>query len=407
MVKKIIAIIVGLFCFGFTCGTLGSKIVKNINEGKPAKYVFLFIGDGMGHAQAFLSESYLAYKDSGKFGGSQLLFTQFPDLGTCFTHSASSRVTDSAAAGTAIATGHKTHNGWLGMDADGNNVYSMAVDFHNMGYNVGVYSSVPVNHATPAAFYAHNNHRSDYYNISKQIPEGGFEFYGGANFLEFEGPEGEPNTEEYLESNGYQVAFGQAEFDQIKDSEHVVLLAEPRSVEATEYVSDATEAPQTMLLADMTRNALEFLGDEKPFFIMCEGGEIDYMCHDDKTMPTVEATLKFNDAIQVAYDFYLKHPKQTLIVVTADHETGGLTLGAEPLSYAIDWATMEQQWEESGHQNTLSPEENKALNESCGFGWTTTHHTGAPVPIYAIGKGSDKFRSRMDNTDIINKILCR
>lgn len=407
MVKKIIAIIVALFCVGFTCGTIGSKIVKNVNESKPAKYVFLFIGDGMGHAQSFLSESYLAYKDGGKFGGNQLLFTQFPYLGTCFTYSASSRVTDSAAAGTAIATGNKTNNGWLGLDADGNTVYSMAVDFHNMGYNVGVYSSVPVNHATPAAFYAHNQRRNDYYNITKEIPEAGFEFYGGASFLQFEGPEGEPDSEEYLESLGYQVAFGQEEYDEIKDSSHVVLLAVPRAAVAPQEASDSEETPEVMLLADMTRNALEFLGDEKPFFIMCEGGEIDYMCHDDKTMPTVEATLKFNDAVQVAYDFYLKHPKQTLIVVTADHETGGLTLGAEPLSYAIDWIPLEEQWEQSGHVNNLSPEENKALNESCGIAWTTTHHTGAPVPIYAVGKGADKFRSRMDNTDIINKILCR
>lgn len=400
MVKKVIAIIIALFCLGFTCGTIGSKIVKNANEAKPAKYVFLFIGDGMGHAQSFLSESYLAYKDGGKFGGSQLVFTQFPYLGTCFTYSASSRITDSAAAGTAIATGHKTNNGWLGLDADGNEVYSMAVDFHNMGYNVGVYSSVPVNHATPAAFYAHNKDRNDYYNISKQIPEGEFEFYGGSNFLKFNGPEGEPNTEEYLESNGYQVAFGQDEYDEIKDSGHVVLLAESRA-------DENGEIPQTMLLADMTRNALEFLGDDKPFFIMCEGGDIDYKCHDDLTMPTIDATLKFNDAVQVAYEFYLKHPKQTLIVVTADHETGGVTLGSEEHGYAIDWIDLEEQWEQSGHVNNLTPEANKALNESCGISWTTTHHTGAPVPIYAIGKGAEKFCSRMNNTDIINKILCK
>ena len=404
--KKAIAIIVSVACVAFTLTTLGIKCAGKIQDSKPAKYIFLFIGDGMGHAQASLAESYLSYQE-GTPGNSQLLFTTFPVLGTCFTYSASSLVTDSSAAGTAIATGTKTNNSYLGVDPDGNPVYSFADDLKEMGYNIGIYSSVPVNHATPASFYGHNISRNGYYEISKDMIPADYNFYGGANFLQFKGKEGEPNTEEYLEANGYQVAFGQAEFDEIKStSDRVVLLAEPRTKQASQYVSDEAENQETMLLADMTRNCLDFLGDEKPFFIMCEGGEIDYMCHADKTMPTVEAIYKFNDAIQVAYDFYLKHPKQTLIVVTADHETGGLTLGAEPLSYAIDWAPLEKQWLEAGQVNDLSPEENRTLNESCGIAWTTTHHTGAPVPIYAIGKGAQKFAGRMNNIDISKKILC-
>lgn len=398
--KKIlvpVAIVLAIFCLAFTCTTLVCKISNKIEEKQPAKYVFLFIGDGMGHAQASLAESYLSYKQ-GVLGGEQLCFTTFPYLGTCFTYSASDFITDSSAAGTAIASGEKTNNGWLGVDPEKNPVNSMAVSFKEMGYNIGIYSSVPVNHATPASFYAHNASRNNYYDITKDIVPADFNFYGGSNILQFRGKfDDEPDSETWLEENGYQVAFGQKEFDEIKDSSRVVLLAEPRE----------NEEGEVMLLADMTRNALDFLGDKKPFFIMCEGGEIDYMCHANKTMPTVEAVIKFDDAIKVAYDFYLKHPKQTLIVVTADHETGGVTLGSAAGGYKIDWGKIEKSWEESGHVNNMDIEGNRAVNQPGGIDWTTPGHTGAPVPIYAIGKGAEKFMGRMDNTDIIDKILCR
>ena len=392
--KKAIAIVISLFCIAFTVTTGVIKISHKIQENQPAKYIFLFIGDGMGHGQASLAESYLSYQE-GTPGNSQLMFTTFPVFGTCFSYSASSLVTDSSAAGTAIATGVKTTNGYLGVDPDGNPVYSFADDLKAKGYNIGIFSSVPVNHATPASFYGHNISRNGYYDISKDMIPADYNFYGGSNFLQ-PTREGEPDTETYLEENGYKVAFGQAEFDEVKNSERVVLLAESRDKESGE---------KPMLLKDMTRNCIEFLGDKKPFFIMCEGGEIDYMAHIDLTMPTVEAIYRFDDAIKVAYEFYQKHPKQTLIVVTADHETGGVTLGAEPLSYAINWEPLEKQYEESNHKRLPFPE-NKALNESCGIAWTTTHHTGAPVPIYAIGKGAEKFAGRINNTDISKKILC-
>ena len=153
--------------------------------------------------------------------------------------------------------------------------------------------------------------------------------------------------------------------------------------------------------------ALEFLGDEQPFFIMVEGGEIDWAAHSNKTMATVHEVLDFNRAVEVALKFYEAHPDETLIVVTADHETGGVTLGQGPdwRPENFRWDILEQQWEESEGKSVLSKEENKALNDRCQIGWTTENHTGSPVPIYAIGKGAERFCGRMDNTDIKGKIL--
>jgi alkaline phosphatase len=153
--------------------------------------------------------------------------------------------------------------------------------------------------------------------------------------------------------------------------------------------------------------ALEYLGEEDPFFIMCEGGEIDWAAHENKTMAMVHEVLDLDRAVQVAVEFYEKHPDETLIVVTADHETGGAVLGQGPkwIPENFRWDLLEQQWIESNGQSVLSKEENKALNDRCQIGWTTANHSGSPVPIYAIGKGAERFCGRMDNTDIRGKIL--
>lgn len=175
-----------------------------------------------------------------------------------------------------------------------------------------------------------------------------------------------------------------------------------RNESADNYVSDGTvEADASM--AEMLELTLEFLGDEEPFFIMGEGGAIDWAAHDNRTMSTIEYMLDFDAAIMVAYEFYQKHPEETLIVVTADHETGGLTLGCG--SSRVKWDILEKQWIESGKKNVLDEEGNRELNERCSIGWTTGSHTGGAVPVYAIGAGAERFIGRMDNTDIKGKIL--
>ena len=358
----------------------------------------------MGNTHVAAAESYLSYK-AGKLGGEQLGFTKFPVFGTATSHSASHQVTCSSASGTAIACGEKANNGTVGINKDSVKIQSVAYALKEAGYKIGIMSSVPVNHATPASFYAHNHYRGNYYEISSEIPQTGFDFFGGSGFLQYTGPNGdlEP-TDAYLEKNGYVVSYGIKEFkeESVGQDKMVFCQESSRQESAANYVS-GNEAEDDASLAEVVDLAINFLGDEKPFFIMCEGGAIDWEGHANKTMTMINEVLEFDKAIQVAYEFYLKHKDETLIVVTADHETGGITLGSAGY---INWEKFENQWLESGKQNNLEKDENRKLNKECGIIWTTGGHTGGAVPVYAIGKGAVKFAGRIDNTDIKGKILC-
>ena len=386
--------------------TAGSCTQKD----EKAKYIFLFIGDGMGNSHVSVTESYLSWKE-GKLGGEQLRMTTFPVYGTATSHSADKRVTDSSAAGTAIACGEKTNNSYLGVDPEGNPLESMSCVLKEDGYKIGIISSVPINHATPGSFYGHNISRNGYYEIMTEIPASGFEYFASAGILGYNGPRGSegqvPNAEEFLEANGYNACFGKDELaDAMKNSNKIVFSQEyNRGVEPKNYDSTGDKPETETTLAEMVQAGIDFLGDEEPFFIMCEGGEIDWASHSDKTMPMIIATLAFDEAIETAYEFYLKHPDETLIVVTADHETGGVALGAGNHHGNINWEVIEKSWNENGHSNNLRANENAKLNADAHIGWTTTDHTGGAVPVYAIGKGAEKFAGRMDNTDIKGKIL--
>lgn len=371
-----------------------------------AKYIFLFIGDGMGNSHVAATESYLSYK-AGKLGGEQLCFTQFPYLGLCTTYSADNTITDSAAAGTAIACGGKTDNGMIGVNPEGEHYKSMAYELKEDGYKIGIMTSVTVNHATPASFYGHNKRRGAYYSISQEIPATGFEFFGGSGFGGFNGEDGnEEDIDIYLERNGYQVCYGVEEFNaEAPQTDRIIFCQESnRKESAANYVSDGKVA-EDIPLAKMVELALGYLGDEEPFFIMCEGGAIDWAAHDNKTMSTVHEVLDLDEAVKVAYRFYQEHPEETLIVVTADHETGGMAVGSRSGSSTVNWAEFEEQWNAEGGKNTLSKTENMELNERCSIGWTTWGHSGSPVPTYAVGKGAEKFCGRLDNTEIKGKIL--
>ena len=364
----------------------------------------------MGNSHVSVTESYLSWKE-GKLGGEQLRMTTFPVYGTATSHSADKRVTDSSAAGTAIACGEKTNNSYLGVDPEGNPVESMSYVLKESGYKIGIISSVPINHATPGSFYGHNISRNGYYEIMTEIPASGFEYFASAGILGYNGPRGSegqvPDAEEFLEANGYNVCFGKEELaDAMKNSDKIVFSQEyNRGVEPKNYDSTGDKPVTETTLAEMVQAGIDFFGDEEPFFIMCEGGEIDWASHSDKTMPMIIATLAFDEAIQTAYDFYLQHPDETLIVVTADHETGGVALGAGNHHGNINWEVIENSWNENGHSNNLISDENTKLNAEAHIGWTTTDHTGGAVPVYAIGKGAEKFAGRMDNTDIKGKIL--
>lgn len=398
--KVMTIVIVSVFCFA-SC--------QNNKDNTPrAKYIFYFIGDGMGHAQVALTETYLSYK-AGKDGGERLSFVQFPHLAMAETYPVDGHITCSSASGTALACGIKTTNNSLGVDPEGNEGTSIAVDLHNEGYKIGIMSSVPVNHATPASFYAHNEYRGNYYEISQDMIDDGFEFFGGSGLYDIHGKKGDkPSTIDFLEENGYAVCYGKSVFEKRASETDKIVYLQPSSEETgPEYYTRVGDKEGDISLAEMVGLCIDYLGDEEPFMIMCEAGKIDWSAHGNKTMSMVNDVLSLDATVKRALEFYYAHPDETLIVVTADHETGGVTIGEgkDWKSDYIDWAVLEKHWIESGNKNTLSWEDNKALNLSAQVGWTTGNHTGAPVPVYAIGKGAERFHGRINNIDIKGLIL--
>ena len=178
-----------------------------------AKYVFYFIGDGMGVNQVNGTEAYRAELE-GRIGTTPLLFAQFPYATMATTYSATNGVTDSAASGTALATGKKTKNGVIGMQTDQQTpVNSIAVRAQEAGARVGIATSVSIDHATPASFYAHVASRSDYYNIGRQLISTGFDFYAGSDFMKPTGKKPEEGSlYEQCEKAGYTLARGYKEY---------------------------------------------------------------------------------------------------------------------------------------------------------------------------------------------------
>lgn len=393
--------ILAALCFSVA----GCNGTKQADQEK-AKYVFFFIGDGMGQAQATATESYLAYRE-GELGGiGRLSFTGFPYLGMATTYSANRNITCSSASGTALATGFKTNNSVLGLDPDGEKLRSYTYMMKEEGYRIGIMSNVPVNHATPASFYANAEDRADYYEISLQIPDTGFDYFAGDGFLDFNGKDGDlEDIDKIIERAGYTVSYGMKEYEAEKDSSKIILCQESnRKASSHDYVVEQTET-EDISLEEMVSIAIDrFSADGKPFFIMAEGGTIDWAGHDNRTMAMVEKVLELNAAVKRAYEFYLAHPDETLIVVTADHETGGLTLGCDNGSN-LDWEKIESAWEKNGRKDVMGEKENADLNRSANFGWSSHGHTGIPVPVYAVGVGAEKFAGCYDNTDIARKFI--
>ena len=176
------------------------------------KYIFYMIGDGMGPNQVLAAETYSAALE-GRIGRNPLRMTSFPYTGFATTYSASNGITDSSAAGTALATGHKTNNGCLGVDKDSLPVMSIAEELHNAGWPVGIMTSVAIDHATPGAFYAHVNNRGMYYQVGTQLAETDYEFFGGAGFHEPVNDQdaSAPNLYDYCEAHDYVIAHGYQE----------------------------------------------------------------------------------------------------------------------------------------------------------------------------------------------------
>ena len=300
---------------------------------KAPKYVFYFIGDGMGVNQVMATQYYLSDVE-GKLGFKSLCFTDFPYSGLVITHSANTYVTDSSAAGTALASGQKTNNNVLGMLPDKETpCKSIAEMAHEKGYRVAIGTTVCVDHATPGVFYAHQPSRDNYHEIGIELSQSGFEFFAGADFHT---PYTKDNSDEgnYIQAEkaGYTIVRGYDGYvEKAKSSDKILMLEKkPKSDHYLSFAIDRNE--DEMTLSQITEAAIDFLmkDPKKGFFMMMEGGRIDNAGHGNDAATVIQETIDFDNAIKIAYDFYLKHKKETLIVVTADHETGamGLSNGA-------------------------------------------------------------------------------
>lgn len=300
-------------------------------QGK-AKYVFLIIGDGMGLNQINGTEMYLAELE-GNIGFKPLLFTQFPNAGLLRTHSASNGVTDSAAAGTALATGSKTKNGTIGMDTLFNPVYSVAVKARNAGKKVGILTSCGLDDATPAAFYAHQTKRNMQYEIAIDASSSRFDFFGGATFTKpYTRADGSLGSNVYtqMEKEGYVLAYGFDEYKEKSPDADRIILMERKEKKLLDLVYAIDRQETDLSLAQLTEAAVEHLSKDNQdgFFLMVEGGTIDMACHANDAATTFAEIIDLDESVKIAYDFYQRHPEETLIIVTADHETGGMVLGA-------------------------------------------------------------------------------
>lgn len=424
-----------------------------------ARYIFYFIGDGMGMGPVLAAET---YNREVLENDKPLTMMQFPTVSWCMTYSANSPVTDSAAAGTALSTGVKTKNGMLGMSPDTVAVESVAKKLHDMGYGVGIVTSVSQYDATPGAFYAHVPNRSMHYEIGCDAAKSGYEFIAGASPIKNDNHD----LSSIMDKNGVQIVYGPDEIKKINSRR--VMLVSPKGAPAWNigYTIDSISGRLNLPL--MTATCLNHLEKNTPdrFFMMVEGGNIDHALHANDGGTTITEILNFDEAIKLAYDFYVRHPDETLIVVTADHDTGGMAMGNAKVKYKAPLDKFSYQrvskeafsdycksiahdrrvyrWEDmkeylienfglfdhipvseteegklknlfeaaivmrnSEDQKTLYANFNsfavevfRLINDAAGVGFTTMSHSGNPVPVFAVGVGAEKFRSLNNNCNL-------
>ena len=334
--------------------------VKTSEAVKAPKYVFLFIGDGMSYPQIQSTSDYLgaladadywqaepSLDDNGGAtldGPEYLNFMNFPVAGSAVTYDSNSFCPDSASTATSISTGHKTYSGTINMDETGTTAYeTIAEQVHEqLGMKVGILSSVNLNHATPAAFYAHQASRNDYYEIGLELIDSGFEYFAGGGLLKPTGADGDQEDLYTLaEEAGYTVVKTKAEAEAVTEGPVIVIDENLADGDAMAYELDRTD--DMLSLADYVEKGIEVLDNEKGFFMMCEGGKIDWACHANDAASSIHDTKALSDAVQVAMDFAKDHADETLILVTGDHETGGLTIGFAGTDYDTYLDLLENQ----------------------------------------------------------------
>lgn len=418
------------------------------------KYIFLMIGDGMGEGQRQAAERYVCMKYPARDAG--LVMNRLPVTGLTTTSEISGKTTDSAAAGTALACGEKTVNGAVGMAGDLKMpLRSVAFVAQDVGMKVGIVTSVPIDHATPASFFSQVPKRGMYYEIDEQIAPSGFDYFAGETLLGRAKSKGKTSPTRLLEEGGYRIITDRVAFDALKKGDSKILVEHDMGY--------AIDGKQTISLADYTRKGIELLADENGFFMMVEGGKIDWSGHANDLATNIHETLAFDEAVAAVMEFYKQYPDETLVIVTADHETGGLQI-KEPVkamdsvvdaqtssegkiaSEVSDWkkggivtsgqaaerllkrfglsnlpkeqldhirsAVDSSFWTGESDQRDLEIQKmygkRNAAVTSClhslavqaGTRWTSFGHTNVPVPTTAAGCRADLFGGEYDNTAI-------
>ena len=351
IILSIISISLLLVAAGSAKSQQGS--VNNDYTGrKGAKYIFVFIGDGMGLPQVSSAEIYAGAKDSSRIDAPRsLTFTQFPAQGLTTTHDASSFITDSASAGTAIATGHKTLNGVICMDPETKTVpyESIAKQAGKAGMKVGVITSVSLDHATPATFYANVPSRKLMYEISLQMVDSGFDYFAGGQITDPDGKKSKMtdkpgNVWDYAKKNGYTVTMTKNDFTKLKPGTGKVIALTEAPADAAAMLYEIDRPEDVLSLADFTKKGIDLMQDNpKGFFLMVEGGKIDWACHANDGISSIKDVYAFDESIRAAMDFYEKHPNETLIIVTGDHECGGMTIGFSGTKYDTFFTKLDRQ----------------------------------------------------------------
>ena len=305
--------------------------------GKKAKYVFFFIGDGLAMPQINAAEIFKGTQGSGgPMAKGVLNFTSFANVGMQTTQAANTFITESAAAGTALATGHKTNNDVLGMDPTKTKKFkSMAELAKEKGMKVGIVTSVSLDHATPGAFYAHEATRNNLYEIGLSLANSGFDYFAGGGLLAPTGKNKDQiNVLDIARKNGYKVVNDSESINRLSKADGRVIAIAPQLAADQAMKYDIDRPQEEISLADFTRKGIDLLDNANGFFLMVEGGKVDWSCHANDAATSVRDVLSFDQAIGEAMKFYAKHPDETLIVVTGDHETGGMTIGFAGTQYS-------------------------------------------------------------------------
>jgi len=330
-------------------------------EGTDIKNVIFLIGDGTGLAQITSGQIALVGPDG-------LLHIQtMPVTGIVKTHSSDNLITDSAAGATAYSCGVKTYNGAIGVNPDQVPCVTILELAEEKGLSTGLISTSSITHATPASFASHVKERSMEDEIAYDFLDSGVEVFlgGGKEYFSSETRSDSLDLLSEFEGNGYEILENREELANRKTNRLLGLFADD-GMERTENEPSSSEMMQT---------ALDILSkDEDGFFLMAEGSQIDWAGHANEVDYLINEVRDFDAAVKVALDFAQKDG-ETLVVLTADHETGGMTLQREV-----------------------------AEGDSLEIYWTTGYHTGTPVPVMAFGPRDTEFMGWQDNTGVGKKI---